>query len=132
MTSVLPLRVVDLTSQPAPVRPPIATLHRSLADGLPAGLARPAPSPATTPASRAAGAAGALPGSLPVALRDIEGVRARLDDMLAQARSGRTFTPQELLGLQVDAHRFAQTVELAGRAVEHGVQGLRQALNAQV
>ncbi|HET8732691.1 MAG TPA: hypothetical protein VFM45_02850 [Anaeromyxobacteraceae bacterium] len=129
MSTVLPLRVVDLTAQPAPVRPPVATLHRSLADGLPASLRRSALSPATTPAPRTAGA---LPGSLPVALRDIEGVRARLDDMLAQARSGRTFTPQELLGLQVDAHRFAQTVELAGRAVEHGVQGLRQALNAQV
>jgi hypothetical protein len=52
--------------------------------------------------------------------------------MLAQARRGRSFSPQELLVLQADAHRVAQTVELAGRAVEHGVQGLRQALNAQV
>ena len=49
-----------------------------------------------------------------------------------QARRGRTFSPQELLCLQADAHRFAQTVEFAARAVEHGVQGLRQALNAQV
>jgi hypothetical protein len=70
--------------------------------------------------------------SLPGALRDIEGMRARLDGMLAQARRGRTFSPQELLCLQADSHRFAQTVEFAARAVEHGVQGLRQALNAQV
>ena len=52
--------------------------------------------------------------------------------MLDQARRGRTFSPQELLCLQADAHRFAQTVEFTSRAVEHGVQGLRQALNAQV
>jgi hypothetical protein len=59
-------------------------------------------------------------------------VRARIDDMLLQARRGRAFSPQELLCLQADSHRYAQTVEFAARAVEHGVQGLRQALNAQV
>jgi hypothetical protein len=52
--------------------------------------------------------------------------------MLAEARRGRSFSAQELLLLQADAHRFAQSVELASRAVEHGVQGLRQALQAQV
>jgi hypothetical protein len=65
-------------------------------------------------------------------LRDIEAARARIDALLEQARRGRSFRPQELLCLQADAHRFAQTVELAARAVEHGVQGLRQALQAQV
>ena len=68
----------------------------------------------------------------PAALRDIEAARARIDGLLEQARRGRSFSPQELLCLQADAHRFAQTVELAARAVEHGVQGLRQALQAQV
>jgi hypothetical protein len=67
-----------------------------------------------------------------VALRDIEAARARIDQLLDQARRGRSFSPQELLCLQADAHRFSQTVELAARAVEHGVQGLRQALQAQV
>jgi hypothetical protein len=127
VTTVPPLRVVDLTAPTAPVRRPVAVLHRSLAEAPSALLARP-----PAPTARPTAAAGSLPGPLPGALRDIEGVRARLDDMLAQARSGRSFTPQELLCLQADAHRFAQTVELAGRAVEHGVQGLRQALNAQV
>ena len=81
--------------------------------------------------ARAAREASPAP-ALPAALRDIEGARARLDGMLAEARRGRTFSPQELLCLQADAHRFAQTVEFAARAVEHGVQGLRQALQAQV
>jgi hypothetical protein len=87
-----------------------------------------APAPGPSRAVQERSLAPALPG----ALRDIEGVRSRLDGMLAEARRGRTFSPQELLCLQADAHRFAQTVEFAARAVEHGVQGLRQALNAQV
>ncbi len=124
MNPVPPLRVVDLTASPAPVQAPVAVVRRSLGD-------RPFASPAPAHAPRTAGLASTSP-TLPAALRDVDAVRARLDDMLAQARRGRTFTPQELLCLQADAHRFAQTVELAGRAVEHGVQGLRQALNAQV
>ncbi len=117
------LRVADLASAPVPVQPPVAVLRR---------MFEPAP------AHRQAG--GPMPGgppplsapALPAVLRDIEGVRARIDGMLTQARNGRTFSPQELLCLQADSHRFAQTVEFAARAVEHGVQGLRQALNAQV
>jgi hypothetical protein len=70
--------------------------------------------------------------TVPAALRDVEGARARIDALLEEARRGRSFSPQELLCLQAEAHRFAQTVELAARAVEHGVQGLRQALQAQV
>ena len=127
MNSPAPVRVVDLTAPPAAPRPPVAVLRRMFEPGpsIPAAGA-PAPGP-----SRSAGETSPAP-ALPGALRDIEGVRARLDGMLAEARRGRTFSPQELLCLQTDAHRFAQTVEFAARAVEHGVQGLRQALNAQV
>jgi hypothetical protein len=123
VNSVLPLRVVDLASPAAAVPPPVAELRRTFE---PSHVARPfaGPSPAA-PAARGA-------PTLPAALRDIEGVRARIDDMLLQARRGRAFSPQELLCLQADSHRYAQTVEFAARAVEHGVQGLRQALNAQV
>jgi predicted transcriptional regulator len=49
-------------------------------------------------------------------LQRVERARASLDAALAEA----------------DAHRFAQTVEIAARGVEHGVQSLRQALQAQV
>ena len=127
MNPAAPIRVVDLTAPPAEVRPPVAVLRR---------MFEPAPaSPIAGPS--APGPSGVVPGTsagptLPGALRDVEAMRARLDGMLAQARRGRTFSPQELLCLQADAHRFAQTVEFAARAVEHGVQGLRQALNAQV
>jgi hypothetical protein len=114
---------VDLASPAAAVPPPVAEIRRtfepSKAEGPFAGPAPAGPVPRHAP-------------TLPGALRDIEGMRARIDDMLLQARRGRAFSPQELLCLQADSHRYAQTVEFAARAVEHGVQGLRQALNAQV
>jgi hypothetical protein len=116
---VAPLRVVDLTAKAAPVAPaPVAILRRDLFSAPPS---RRVPLPA---GPQAAGWAAPL--------GEIERARARLDGMLAEARRGRSFSAQELLLLQSDAHRFAQSVELASRAVEHGVQGLRQALQAQV
>ena len=126
MNPTAPPRVVDRATAPVPVAPPVAVLRRMFN---PAPTGRPAP--ALAPGAAAPFANPASP-SLPSALRDVEAVRARLDGMLDQARRGRTFSPQELLCLQADAHRFAQTVEFTSRAVEHGVQGLRQALNAQV
>lgn len=65
-------------------------------------------------------------------LESIERAQARLDGLLEAARSGRTFTPQELLGLQASAYRYAQVVELGGRLVEQGAQAVKQALQAQV
>jgi len=103
--------------------------------------ARPRPFPSLGPPPRPGrgtgspatpGAAGSFPASATAFLERVERARAGLDAALAEARRGRTFTPAELLGLQADAHRFAQTVEIAARGVEHGVQSLRQALQAQV
>ena len=119
MNPVALLRVVNLTAKAAPVAPaPVAVLRRDLFSAPPS---RRAPLPAALPGGGLGGPA-----------RGIERARSRLDGMLAEARRGRSFSAQELLLLQSDAHRFAQSVELASRAVEHGVQGLRQALQAQV
>ena len=122
MNPAAAFHAADPSPARAPVQPPVAVLRR-IFDPAPAHRPASGPTPGGAPPS---------PPSLPAVLRDIEGVRARIDGMLAQARNGRTFSPQELLCLQADSHRFAQTVEFAARAVEHGVQGLRQALNAQV
>jgi hypothetical protein len=62
----------------------------------------------------------------------VDRARARLDGVLAAARSGRAFTAQELLGLQAEAYRTVQTVDLATRLVEQGAQSVKQALAAQV
>ena len=66
------------------------------------------------------------------ALRSLEASHARLDRVLQAARSGRTFTAGELLALQSDTYRFSQTLDVASKLVEHGVQSVKQAVNAQV
>jgi DNA-binding transcriptional regulator YbjK len=66
------------------------------------------------------------------ALASIERAQRRLDAILEAARGGRVFTAQELLGLQASAYRYAQTVELASKLVEHGAQSVKQTLNTQI
>jgi hypothetical protein len=66
------------------------------------------------------------------ALAHVERAQARLDAVLAAARSGRTFTAAELIGLQTEAYRCAQTVDLAAKLVEQGAQSVKQALNTQL
>ncbi|HET8538425.1 MAG TPA: hypothetical protein VFL83_01005 [Anaeromyxobacter sp.] len=66
------------------------------------------------------------------ALESVERAQARLDAVLAAARSGKTFTAAELIGLQAEAYRCAQTVDLATKLVEQGAQSVKQAVNAQV
>jgi hypothetical protein len=65
-------------------------------------------------------------------LAAVERAQARLDAVLAAARGGRTFTATELIGLQAEAYRCAQTVDLASKLVEQGAQSLKQALNTQL
>jgi hypothetical protein len=65
-------------------------------------------------------------------LRGVEEARARLDHALAEARSGRTFSAQELLALQADAYRYQHAVDIASRVAEAGAQTVRQAVNTQV
>jgi hypothetical protein len=108
-----------------------------------------APAPAAGAAAQAPGGFGAAlraraatlaaPGARPpgpsravAALETIERAQARLDHVLAAARAGRTFSAAELLGLQAEAYRFGQTVDLGARLVEQGAQSVKQALNTQV
>jgi hypothetical protein len=89
--------------------------------------ARAARPPATAPS-----AAGARPGPAAAALASIERAQARLDEVLADARAGRTFTAGELLALQAEAYRCAQIVDLGARLAEQGAQSVKQALATQV
>lgn len=98
-----------------------ATPHRSFVKVLEARAA-PAPAPAAGPAPTAGANA----------LAAVERAQARLDAVLEAARSGRTFTARELLGLQAEAYRTVQTVDLAAKLVEQGAQSVRQALNTQL
>jgi hypothetical protein len=65
-------------------------------------------------------------------LAAIDRAQARLDAVLAAARSGRTFTAAELVGLQAQAYRCAQAVDLASKLAEQGAQSVKQALNTQL
>ncbi len=110
---------------PAPAAAPVARAGpepRSFASLLePRTVARPA----------ARGAPAAAPRPLQ-ALATIERAQARLEAVLAAARSGKTFTAAELIGLQAEAYRCAQTVDLAAKLVEQGAQSVKQAVNTQV
>jgi hypothetical protein len=66
------------------------------------------------------------------ALAVVERAQARIDAVLAAARAGRSFTAAELIGLQAQAYRCAQTVDLAAKLAEQGAQSVKQALNAQL
>lgn len=73
-----------------------------------------------------------LPATAAEGLVRIERAQRRLDGLLAAARSGRTFTAQELMALQGEAYRYSQTVDLAAKLVEQGAQAVKQALHSQV
>jgi hypothetical protein len=89
---------------------------------------------AQPPAPRLAAVATTAPRPHPAAtaLASIERAQARLDQVLAQARAGKTFTSGELLALQAEAYRCAQVVDLGAKLAEQGAQAVKQALNTQL
>ena len=64
--------------------------------------------------------------------RGVERAQARLDAVLAAARSGRTFTAAGAPRPPGRGLPGAQTVDLAAKLVEQGAQSVKQALNTQV
>jgi hypothetical protein len=112
-----------MTVPPIGASPPVVHVasvatHRS---SFAAALHAHSHAPATDPGS----------ASRPVlaALAHVERAQARLDAVLQAARAGRTFTAAELIGLQAEAYRCAQTVDLGSKLVEQGSHAVRQALN---
>ena len=118
-----------MTIAPVGAAPPAAAggaaTRSSFAAALEARGAR-APLPAPSPAALAP------PRGALAALAGVERAQVRLDQVLAAARGGRTFTSAELLGLQAEAYRCAQTVDLGAKLVEQGAQAVKQALNTQL
>lgn len=115
MPALLPAAAAGGAAPLAPAAAPRASFGAALRARAAASSQAEVPSPAAAPAR--------------AALASVERARERLDAVLAAARRGRTFSAQELLALQADAYRYAQTVEVASRVVEHGAQALRQAVN---
>jgi hypothetical protein len=120
---IAPIGPAAAAARPQPVASPPRTFGAALeARGVAPG-SRGAPRPLPAAPHRP---------PLPAALGAVERAQARLDAVLSAARSGRTFSAGELLGLQAEAYRTAQTVDLAAKLVEQGAQSVKQALNTQV
>lgn len=108
----------------APVAPQPATAPKGSSFGEHLKSARSPKMPMPAPAPK--------PPAAVQALKNIEVAQKRLDAMLKAAKSGKTFSPQELLALQAEAYRYSQTLEVAAKVVEHGAQSVKQAVNTQV
>lgn len=80
-------------------------------------------------------AAPVAPVRAPASVQMVEQVVAaqrRLEQVLVQARSGKSFTPAELLALQAHVYRASQELDLAGKVVEKAAGGVKQVLQTQV
>lgn len=110
----------------APAARPAAAVERPPSRSFGAALEARSAGPSLPPPK------GGAPSPALETLKAVERAQRRLDAVLEAARRGRTFTAQELLTLQAEAYRCAQTLDVAARAVEHGAQGVKQAVNAQV
>ena len=115
------------------------------AAGTPAGTASPGPAAeaaAEMPAVDAATRADPLhprqlqpagePGAAEKMLREVERGHQRLAELLGELGSGRTFSPQELLGLQTEMHHIMRQLETTGKLLGEVVSGAKTLLQQQV
>lgn len=56
----------------------------------------------------------------------------RMEEVLALAQSGKSFSPAELLSLQTQVYRSSQQLDLAGKVVEKTTGGVKQVLQTQL
>jgi len=73
-----------------------------------------------------------LGGAVQAFTQRVADAQRQLDSVLEQARAGRTFSPAELLGLQVRVGTASQVVDFAGKAVDKAVGGIKQVLQTSV
>lgn len=62
----------------------------------------------------------------------IQAGRRRLDQILQQARAGRSFRPRELLAMQAEIYQIGEELALVNKVVEQGVAGVKRVWNLQV
>lgn len=65
-------------------------------------------------------------------LDQVQQAQSRMDQILALAESGKSFSPAELLSLQAHVYRASQELDLAGKVVEKATNGVKQVLQTQV
>jgi len=65
-------------------------------------------------------------------LSRIDAGQKRLDEIIRQARSGKTFRPRELLAMQAEVYRISEELSLVNKVVQEGVSGIKRLWNLQV
>lgn len=65
-------------------------------------------------------------------LRGVAEGQREMDRIIRLARSGRSFSPAELLGFQARIYRLSQELDLASKLVEKATSGVKQAMSTQV
>ena len=58
--------------------------------------------------------------------------QGRLNSLIKDSMSGRTFSPQEMLGLQAEVSTITTEIQLCSKIVEQGVSGIKQTMQMQV
>lgn len=63
---------------------------------------------------------------------EIEGGYTRLNDLIHELQSGKSYTPQELLAVQGQMHDLTLQIEVTTKVVSEAVSGLKQLMQQQV
>jgi hypothetical protein len=62
----------------------------------------------------------------------IDAGRKKLDWIIAQANSGRSFQPRELLAMQAEVYRAGEEIALVNKVVEAGMSSVKRLWSMQV
>lgn len=71
------------------------------------------------------------PGGIEQLGQEIENNSVRLRELIQELQSGRTFTTQELIGMQAEMHEITLQIEVTTRVVAETVSGVRQLAQQQ-
>jgi hypothetical protein len=71
------------------------------------------------------------PGGIERLGREIETSSVRLRELIDELQSGRSFTTQELIGMQAEMHEITLQIEVTTKVVAETVSGLKQLAQQQ-
>jgi len=66
------------------------------------------------------------------ALERVETSGKVLDEIIAQARAGKSFKPHELLAMQAQVYKATEEISLVNKVVEEGVAGVKKVWHTQI
>ena len=70
--------------------------------------------------------------SLQEVVNRIKDGQSRLNNLIKESTSGKTYSPQEMIGLQAEISSITTDIQLCSKVVEQGVAGVKQMLQMQV